>query len=85
MSLLDPVIPPVADDLSIPEGTTCQEAAPVSVGFYVPCGRPAVAVVDNGDRRPYYMCDACTSHNVTNRRARVLAPESEVAKWPQRR
>lgn len=36
---------------------------------YIPCGRPATCIVDNGDEHPYWMCDPCAYHNVENRRA----------------
>jgi hypothetical protein len=67
------MIPLVNADLSIPEGAVCQEASPMSVSRYIPCGQPAVAIIDNGDGRPYYMCGPCASHNVLNRRAKVVA------------
>ncbi len=32
-----------------------------------PCLKPAIAIVDNGDQHPYWMCRECTEHNVHNR------------------
>ncbi len=62
------IIPPVPDDNNIPDGTTCQEAHPFSRERYIPCGEPATAIVyHDRDRRSYYMCPACTFHNVRNR------------------
>lgn len=46
---------------------TCQEASPFARGEYLPCGGPAVCIVDNGDTAPYWMCAGCASHNVNNR------------------
>lgn len=46
---------------------TCQEASSLSQGEYVPCGRPAVKIVDNGDEHPYWMCFNCADHNIRNR------------------
>lgn len=63
----------MTDDLLIPEGTRCEEASTLSIQTYIPCGEPAVAIVDNGDRRRYYMCEGCTDHNVRNRGARIIA------------
>ena len=47
----------------------CQEASPCSFGVFVPCGGEAVAIVDNGDEHPYWMCAECADHNVRNRGA----------------
>lgn len=66
------MIPLVNADLSIPEDAACQEASRMSRGSYIPCGNQAVAIIDNGDRRPYYMCGPCASHNVDNRHAKVV-------------
>lgn len=47
---------------------TCEEASPMSANFYIPCGQPAVAVVDHGrGEGEYLMCEACADHNVRNR------------------
>lgn len=54
-------------------GQFCEEASPLSGGIYVPCLAPAVALVDNRDRRPYYMCLGCALHNVRNRSGKLLA------------
>jgi hypothetical protein len=48
---------------------TCQEASHLSREEYIPCGAPAVAVVDSGDAHPYFMCGPCAEHNVRNRGA----------------
>lgn len=70
-----PRIPPVNADLSIPPGTRCQEASPMSYSTYIACGKPAAAIVKHvgRDEGPYYMCRECTHHNVRNRGGRVLA------------
>jgi hypothetical protein len=50
-------IPPVAEDNSIPDDATCQEASDLSVNSYIPCGAPAAATVyHKKDRRSYYIC-----------------------------
>jgi hypothetical protein len=55
----------LAVDLS---GSTCEEASSLSVTMYMPCGRPAIAIIwQNKDRRAYTMCDGCADHNLTNR------------------
>jgi len=54
------------------EGKTCEEASMLSSDRYIPCGKPAVALVKNRDPRPYFMCMGCADHNVTNRGAEVL-------------
>lgn len=50
----------------------CEEASMLSQTVYIPCNAPAVVLVNNGDRRPYRMCEACACHNVKNRRAKVV-------------
>lgn len=43
----------------------CEEAAPVSVPFYVPCNRPAEFLMYSPqDKRHYRMCDMCAHHNL---------------------
>jgi hypothetical protein len=59
-------------DMNLPEDAKCQEASFLSTSTYIPCGAPAVAIVDNGDSRPYYMCGPCASHNVRNRRGKII-------------
>lgn len=59
--------------LVLSEQPTCEEASPWSITTYIPCGKPAVAVIDNGDRQPYNMCTACAEHNIRNRGARLVA------------
>jgi hypothetical protein len=56
----------------VPKGAKCEEASTLSKSTYIPCCRPAVTVIKNGDRRPYYMCAPCADHNVYNRGAVVL-------------
>ncbi len=52
----------------------CQEASIYSYAFYVPCGNEAVAIVYQAkDRRAYYMCEACTYHNINNRGGKLVA------------
>lgn len=59
---------PVLDDTKIPKGATCQEASMHSRGSYIPCGNLASAIVHHPkDKRSYYMCAPCASHNVKNR------------------
>lgn len=54
------------------DGKTCEEASVMSMKFYIPCGKPAVALVKNRDPKPYYMCEGCADHNVRNRGAKLL-------------
>jgi len=54
------------------DNQTCQEAHPLSNKFYIPCGKPAVAIVKNRDPKPYYMCEGCADHNVRNREATII-------------
>lgn len=60
-----------------PKGATCEEASPLSHMTYIPCGRPAVAVVqfDTGEG-PYNMCAPCADHNVPRRRAHYVEESS---------
>lgn len=61
------------DETNIPDNAKCQEASIYSVGFYIPCGAAAVAVVRHEkDRRSYYMCPPCTDHNVKNRGGKLI-------------
>lgn len=60
-------------------GAECQEASPLSYNFKIECGRPAVALIDNGDETPYLMCAGCADHNVRNRGGMILARKREVA------
>jgi len=39
---------------------------------YLACGAPAVAIIDNGDSRPYHMCLGCAVHNLRNRGASII-------------
>jgi len=51
----------------------CEEAA-LALPFYVPCNRPAIAIVGWKGRSdpPIRMCMACTDHNVRNRGGEVM-------------
>lgn len=72
MNPLGPVV-----DLS---RSTCEEASPMSVNRYIPCGRPAAEIIwHNKDRRAYRMCDGCADHNTRNRGGirLVAAPPSD--------
>jgi hypothetical protein len=51
----------------------CQEASTLSRATYIPCARPAVALVSNRDRCMYFMCAMCESHNVANRGGILIA------------
>lgn len=59
-----------------PEGATCQEASPLSHATYIPCGRPATAVVyfPGHGEGPYNMCPPCADHN-TRRRGAVFVED----------
>lgn len=56
---------------------TCEEASTLSRESYIPCLMPAVALVDNKDRRAYWMCGSCAIHNIENRGARLMAYREE--------
>lgn len=56
---------------------TCEEASTLSRERYIPCLAPAVALVDNRDRRAYFMCGSCALHNIENRGARLMAYREE--------
>lgn len=70
----------VGPDLLIPDTARCQEASVFSTDSYIPCGAPASAIVKHNGRteRPYFMCQACASHNVANRNASLLAERPVV-------
>ncbi len=73
MSVEIPLIP-------IPEGATCQEASILSYSRYLPCGEKAVAIIyHERDKRGYFMCAGCASHNVRNRGGQWVSgtPETE--------
>jgi len=57
---------------------TCQEASPLSREEFIPCGRPAVCIVDNGDEHPYRMCFGCADHNVRHRGAVRYDPSEDL-------
>lgn len=46
---------------------------------YLRCGAPARTLVKHKgrDEGPYWMCDACASHNIQNRNGEDVTPESE--------
>lgn len=56
----------------IPPDVHCQEASPLSGNRYIPCGEDATSIINNGDRRLYYMCSNCAVHNIRNRAAKLL-------------
>lgn len=60
------------------EGKTCEEAHPLSHKFYIPCGKPAVAIVKNRDPKTYYMCEGCAWHNQRNRGATILEAKDGI-------
>lgn len=67
----------IKEAIDLIQSKKCQEAAIAfkvndSITEYLPCEKPAVAVVANRDSQPYYMCDQCTDHNVRNRGATIL-------------
>ncbi len=46
----------------------CEEAAPQSRDYYIPCSAPAVKfVLSERGRVVYAMCAPCASHNIKNR------------------
>ena len=65
--------------IPIPENAECQEASTLSCSFYVPCCRPAVAIIyHERDRRGYLMCSGCADHNVRNRGGKWVAGTKET-------
>ena len=53
----------------------CEEASHLSREFYIPCDKPAVRLINNGDHTyPYRMCEACAQHNVRSRGAEDIGP-----------
>lgn len=65
--------------IQIPEGSECQEASILSQSNYIPCTRPAVAIIyHERDRRGYYMCDGCADHNVKNRGGKWVGGTKET-------
>jgi hypothetical protein len=66
-------IQPIGSLDSIPDGARCQEASVLSKEKYIPCFAPAVAIVFSPkDRRAYWMCPGCASHNLSNRGALLV-------------
>lgn len=58
-------VPPYATCEETTGGTTCNACGEMK---YFRCGNPAsMAVWHQRDRRVYYMCTWCGSHNVRNR------------------
>lgn len=54
----------------------CEEAAPISSQFYIPCNQPAtrmVSFIERGEG-PYRMCAGCAWHNTKNRGATDIGP-----------
>jgi hypothetical protein len=65
--------------IQIPEGAECQEASALSHAFYVPCCRPAVAIIYyECDRRGYLMCGGCAAHSVYSRSGKWVAGTKET-------
>lgn len=53
----------------------CEEAAPQSSQYYIPCGRVATTfVLSECGRVVYAMCTPCADHNTRNRRCQDLGP-----------
>jgi len=65
-------IPLLTSLTSLPKDQRCQEASSMSGNRYFACGAPAVAIIDNGDQRPYAMCYQCAVHNLRNRGASAI-------------
>lgn len=67
------MIPPI----QIPADAKCQEASIFSTVKYIPCGKPATAIVySERDERGYYMCAGCASHNIANRGGKLVVGAS---------
>jgi hypothetical protein len=67
------------DLIPIPEGAECQEASTLSVSSYIPCCRPAVAIIyHERDKRGYLMCVGCAQHNVMNRGGKWVTGTKET-------
>lgn len=83
----DIIIPSVDESKPIPPGATCQEASSGFPNAYVPCGRPATAMVRHDkDRRSYFMCEPCAYHNIHNRGAKLVkTKEADPSPTPIRR
>ncbi|MDD5301477.1 MAG: hypothetical protein PHS14_00095 [Elusimicrobia bacterium] len=53
----------------------CEEAAPQSRTYYIPCAAPAARfVLSERGRVVYAMCQPCADHNVRNRGCQDLGP-----------
>ena len=53
----------------------CEEAAPQSREYFIPCAAPAARfVLSERGRVVYAMCAPCASHNVRNRGCQDLGP-----------
>lgn len=52
----------------------CEEAHHTSHMFYIPCNAPATYVIIQRDGNHVAMCDACSFHNIKNRRAKASYP-----------
>lgn len=60
-----------------PVGAKCQEASPVSIKTYIPCGKPATRLIRSEDHSQvpnaaWTMCEACASHSVKNRGMKLV-------------
>jgi hypothetical protein len=59
---------------------TCQETTGMVGDRYLRCGAPAKTLVQPRGRTegPYWMCDACASHNIHNRNCEDVTPKEDV-------
>jgi hypothetical protein len=58
----------------------CEEAAPQSSQYYIPCGRVATRfILSERGRVVYAMCTPCASHNAKNRSCQDLGPVEQAA------
>lgn len=74
---LEFTIGPCDEKAPIPADARCQEASIFSRESYVPCSKPAVAIVRHEkDQRAYYMCAPCADHNVRNRGGKLIRESS---------
>lgn len=68
-----------------PAGATCEEASTASHMTYIPCGRPATAVVyfESHKEGPYNMCAMCADHNTRNRGATYVQEDAQTGSLDQ--
>ena len=63
--------------IKVPKGFTCQEASIFSGTKYLPCDKPAVAIIySSKDKRGYYMCAGCSHHNIKNRNGKWVGGDT---------